>query len=249
LIHVPTITPCAAVSVARAVSSVVPEPTRTGASGTARRTASTSPNEVPLPVPAPETIRASARRRELRMRHAAERDRRTGERRVLDQHVGPDRDVLGAERAAQGERLGGLALDHALVGDHRAGVHVDAHEREPACRGDPERGTDVVAQHVDAERELRGAPDLGAGGGERRHDLRRDRGEAERRVAEVLDDRPVQAAGFERGSVGERAVDRAAHRVFGARGRARGAGQGSEVDDADQALSGEKPVVCHGGAD
>ena len=69
------------------------------------------------------------------------------------------------------------------------------------------------------------------------------------RVAEVLDDRAVEATGFERGGILQGKVDGTAHRVGGTRGRAGGAGQGSEVDDADQALAGKKPFVGHGAAD
>ena len=47
---------------------------------------------------------------------------------VLDVAVGEDPDVVGLRRGAVAQRLGGLALDQALVGDIGVGPLVDADE-------------------------------------------------------------------------------------------------------------------------
>ena len=150
--------------------------------------------------------------------------------RVLAADVGEDRDVH-AEQAAVAQRVVGVGMDHPLVGEHRAGVDVDADERRTDRGGDGQRRARVVLQHVDPEGRGRvGAPDLGghdAHGGDGR---RLDAAGGEGRVAEVLDEQRVDPALDQRAGVRERGGDHAGHRAV----PAGAAGQGREVHHADQ---------------
>ena len=103
-----------------------------------------------------------------------------------------------------------VALEHALIADHRAHVDVDPHERGPDRRRHGQRRLGVVLQHVDPDGQAHGAADLARGDGEGRDARRVGATRAERRVSEVLHEAGVKAAGLESARVAHRALD---HRV------------------------------------
>ena len=106
------------------LDSVMPLPTSTKPSGTARRTADTSKLLVGCPVAGPGDYQSVGQcatggflghQADVGLAHGGG---------VLHQHVGQDADV-GVERVAAAGGLVGLALHDALVGGHHAVMHVD----------------------------------------------------------------------------------------------------------------------------
>src|SRR5438132_669016 len=114
--------------------------------------------------------------------------------RVLAPDVREDQG-LDAEQPPVAERVVGVGLDDALIGDDGARVDVDADEPTADGGGDGERRARVVLEHVDSERSLgEGPADLR---GDRRHAGDRGRLDAssrELRVAEVLHEQRVDPA-------------------------------------------------------
>ena len=105
----------------------------------------------------------------------------------------------------------------------------------PECCAKAQRRTRIVAQHVDAEREVGRDASHGVDRARHRRDgLAGDRPAEERHVAEVLDDERVQAT-----------VAQAFGVLLGARdhgvqiaAEARSTGQGAEMDDAHELRTG-----------
>ena len=149
--------------------------------------------------------------------------------RVLAADVGEDRDV-DAEQAPVAERAVRVGLDDALVGQHRARVDVDADELGADRGGHGQRRARVVLQDVHAQvRSRQRLPHLGGYDAHRRHRGGLDAAGGERRIAEILDEDGVDAALDQRARVRERGFHDAGHRPV----PARTAGQGQEVDHAD----------------
>ena len=208
---------------------MTPLPTRIGTSATAPRTRLTSASGVAWPVAGPgddERVGQSAVHEIPRGLVDVDRAQR---HRVLAADVGEDRHV-GAEQAPVAERAVRVGLHDALVGEHRAGVDVDADEFGADRGGDGQRRARVVLQHVHAERGSRQrSADLGGDHADGRHGGRLDAPGRERRVAEVLDEHRVHAALDEGVGVGECGGHDARHRPV----PSRAAGQRREVDHAD----------------
>lgn len=162
-----------------------------------------------------------------------ERDEGSG---VFDEDVREEPEVIGAEALAVPQGRGRFAFDEALIGDVRADVDVDAHERRARRRGDAQRGERIVAEAVHADGQPRGSDDRlhqhGHGG-----DL--VRGEAvtfapleERRGAEVLDDDRRHAARAEGLGVAQREPLDRAEIVAGVARISRQCGQMHDAHDA-----------------
>ena len=165
----------------------------------------------------------------LRDRFPAIRQRNQGAPDVLDVDIGEDlRLRTNALPIAQG--VIGVAFDQPLVGQHRAGVDVDADERAAADGAQRQRGAGVVAQDVEADGEVHGLADGAAGGGHGGDGLGGDAALGEGHIAEVLDEEGVGAAAL----VGAGVVHGELDHGFHIAPPARRAGQGLEVDDADE---------------
>ena len=150
---------------------------------------------------------------------------------MLDEQIGPDLDA-DAPGGALAQQVGRRAFDQPLVGQHRAGEHVDANELRLGGGGSGECGACVVAQHVDAEREVAQRPDRAGGRGQRRDRLGPDRGAVEGLVAVILDEDALESA-FQIG-LGIAARAREDRRDCPA--VARGSRQRRQVDDAEDRL-------------
>lgn len=176
-----------------------------------------------------------------------ERHERRG---VFDQDVGEEPEVIGAEALAVPQRRGSFALDEALIGDVRAHVDVDPHERGAGHRRDAQRGERVVAEAVHAD----GQPGRGDDRlHEHRHRRHLVRGQAvafaaleEGRRAEVLDDDRRHAPCAEGLGVAEREAFDAREIVARVARITRQSGEMHDADDAagDSAGGG----ACRGGA-
>ena len=164
-------------------------------------------------------------------------------RRVLDVHVGADRDRLGTELLAVAQRVVGFAFEQALVARVDTGVHVDADEVESECRSNADRGARVVAQTVDTDEQaglvLARARDAAHRSHDVRIETRASRAFGKRNRTEVLDEDRVAAAS-ERVRVLERRVEdltKTASVVLGvARKRA-------EMHDSDQACDAHAAIM------
>jgi hypothetical protein len=139
-------------------------------------------------------------------------------------------DVASKSRATAQE-LGRAALDDALIGQHRAGEHVDSDEARADRDGDAEGAETVVPQSVDAQgQRRRGLPNGPGAPGQRGDGLRRQVVLEERRVVEVLDHDGVEAGLREHPRVGSGGVGHGLEIT----GEARSAGQGGQVHHADE---------------
>ena len=100
----------------------------------------------------------------------------------------------GTNAPAIAQGVVGIAFDQALVGQHRAGVHVDANKGPVANGAQRQRGAGVVAQDVEADGKFDRIADRATGGGHGGDGLGGDAAPGERHVAEVLDEEGVRAA-------------------------------------------------------
>jgi hypothetical protein len=116
-----------------------------------------------------------------------------------------------------------------LIGEHRAGVDVNADEASVAPGTKRKRGTGVVAQNVEADREFDCSANGAAGGGHCRDSFGSDVCFGERDIAEVFNEEGVSAAAFVCAGIGNGSGDY----FFKVALPARRAGERTEVDDAD----------------
>ena len=118
---------------------------------------------------------------------------------MLDVDIGEDGNV-GRDALPEAQRLRGLSFDHALVGDGRTRMDVDADRVGVRRCGHRQPGGRVVAEHVDhGDRSI--TRELDGDAGEERNDVRWNPVGEERYVPEVLDDVAVEPCGEDRVSV------------------------------------------------
>ena len=150
---------------------------------------------------------------------------------VLAAHVGEDGDV-DAEHAPVAQRVVRIGVHEALIGQHGAGMDVDADEAGADRARHRQRGARVVLQHVDAKRGRgQGAADRTRHHGEAGHGGRLHAAGRKRRVAVVLDEHGVHAVLDQRAGVVDGGADDPLHGAF----PARTAWQRRDVDHPDEA--------------
>ena len=161
---------------------------------------------------------------------------------VLLFDVAEDAHALGTDRPAVSQQLPGVGgLQEALVGDR--GVHKALGADEPGVHrvGDRERRTVRPREDLHAECGVRPdrAPDCAARLGHRGDDLRPDLALEVRRVVHVLDDHAVEAGRNQELRFGRRLRGDLSNRAGVG---ARGAGQGTHVNHADERLASAEDV-------
>jgi len=188
-----------------------------------------------------DTVReAAGRGLGQRLRAVARRQRR----RVFYIDVGEQAHVR-VDALAEPHRLVCAPFEHALVGDARADVDVDADEVGASGRGDGDRRRPVVAEHVHPDRAVGGLADRPGQRREFRDDVVRYALGVERRVAEVLDDHRVDAAvGQSLGVAAGRLVERVSSRLGVVPRRAR---QRRQMHHPDHRRRGTEGVTVHTG--
>ncbi len=116
-----------------------------------------------------------------------------------------------------------------MVGGGHPRVHVDANERCPHGRRDPQCRACIVAKGIDAEGELRVATNPSRDDGPRSDRRRRQCFPEEGGVAEILDYARIEGRADESACVSHRPIDNLVHRIDVA-GATRKRGQMNDAD-------------------
>ncbi len=162
------------------------------AEGQAARTRSTSAMLVVSPVPAPETINASANPRSRVTRRVF--DRPASQRhRMFDVDVGKDKGA-GTNPLAITQGLISIAFDETLIGEHGTGVDIDANETALAGGAQSQGGRGIIAQNVETNWEFRLLAYGVASDGHGRNGFRADLSFRKRDITKVFNEKRVCAA-------------------------------------------------------
>jgi hypothetical protein len=151
---------------------------------------------------------------------------------MFDQDIGKDFG-LRTELLPVAESVVGIAFDETLVGEHCAGVDVYADEGSVAGGTKSERSAGIVAQDVEADGQFDCCANGATGGGHRGDGFGSDVCPGERNIAEIFDEQGMCAAAFVGAGVGNGSGDY----FFQLALPARRAGEGLEVDDAEQGFT------------
>jgi hypothetical protein len=129
-----------------------------------------------------------------------------------------------------------------LIGQHRAGVNVDANKIAIASRRQSQRGMSIVAQDIETDRQLDGIANRASGHRHARNRFRSNGRFCERHIAEIFDDDRVRAAFF----IGMRVGDRFANdlrQFFVISWRT---GQRREMDDSNERFAFKRKEIHAG---
>jgi hypothetical protein len=159
------------------------------------------------------------------------------DRQIAERHSMFHEDVrkdlsLGTELMAVSECVVGIAFDQTLVGEHCAGVNVDADEASAARGTKRQRSAGVVAKDVEADGQLDRGANGTAGGSHRGDGFVSDVCFGKRNVTEVFDEKRVSTSAFVAVGISNGGGDY----LFQVTLPARRAREGMEVDDTDEKL-------------
>jgi hypothetical protein len=150
---------------------------------------------------------------------------------VLNQDIGKDLS-LRTELPPAAEGVVGIAFDEALIREHGTSVDIDADETTVARRAKGECSAGIVAQNVEANRQLDCGANGPTGGSHGGDGFGSDICFGERNVSEVFDEKRVSAAPFVGLGVGDGNRDY----FFQVALPARRAGQRLKVDNTNEKL-------------
>lgn len=156
-------------------------------------------------------------------------DRQVAQRNgVLHEDIGKDFD-LRTELAPAAKGVVGIAFNEPLIGEHCAGVNVDADETSVACGTKGERCARIVAEDVEADGQFDCGANGATGGSHSSDSFGSDVCFGEWNVTEVFDEKRVSAAAFVGLGVGDCSSDY----FFQVALPARRAGERLDVNDTD----------------
>jgi hypothetical protein len=150
---------------------------------------------------------------------------------MFDKDIGKDLS-LRTELPPVAQSVMGITFDEALIGKHCARVNVNAKEASVAGGTKGESSVGVVAEDVEADWKFHCSANCAASGCHGGYGFGSDVCFCERNVAEVFDEKPVNAAAFVGPGIGNRGSDY----FFEIALPARRAGERLEVDDPDKKL-------------
>jgi len=150
-------------------------------------------------------------------------------------NVGKDADAVRADPPAEAKEGFGDAVQNALIGQPGTDQNVDADEVGPRGGGDGHGPEAVVAEEVDAEGSGKEFAGFACQGGEAGDGGWSGGGSGEGGVAKIFDDDGVGTAFLQ----GEEVAPHGLANRFKFASKARGAGEGGQMDDAQKASPGQ----------
>ena len=226
---VPTITPSTTPAKPATRSAVTPDPTRSLAPGIAALTRWISARSAGRPVAGPDTISASAMARYRRLAAASSILSPGGGVACLT-NTSASTSISGPIEAFNPGEVSGLPLYEPLIRVHGAREDVDADEPSLARRGNRQRGDGIVAQDIDADRQIDRVPDRRRHPRQGCHGGIRDIVGKVGNVAVVLHQDGVEARVLQGGRIVYRSPDHPSHR----RPVSGGTREGPHVDHPDE---------------